>query len=139
MCIHTNHILNFSLSLTVDSIRQRLAATPLVTQIPLGQGKTFMGFIDLISMDTLVWERGSDGAEFSRVPLLDPSDGGGKDFGSLPTLIGPNWKHGDLPLSRERMKDALDSRSLLTEQVDNDTCIAGTHGIELLSMFNVCR
>ena len=58
-----------SLSHTVQSMEARLRATPLVTQLPLGEGREFCGVIDLITMEALTWERGTDGATFSRVPL----------------------------------------------------------------------
>ena len=50
-------------------MEDRLKATPLVTQLPLGEGREFCGVIDLITMEVLRWERGTDGATFSRVPL----------------------------------------------------------------------
>ena len=58
-----------SLSYTVQSMEAQLRATPLVTQLPLGEGREFCGVIDLITMEVLRWERGTDGATFSRVPL----------------------------------------------------------------------
>ena len=99
-------------------MKRKLSATPLVTQLPLGQGKEFTGVIDLLSMDLLVWERGSDGSEYARVPLLkgDPQTGR-KEFAGLTGLLGSGWKFGDYPVSRERVKEALEYRSLLAEQV----------------------
>lgn len=104
--------------MTVDSMKQKLSATPLITQLPLGQGKDFTGIIDLLSMDILVWERGSDGSAFACVPLLkDDAKTGARDFGSIPSLLGPAWKNGDFPVSREMVREALEHRSLLAEQV----------------------
>ena len=97
---------------------KKLGAMPLVTQVPLGQGKGFTGLVDLLSMDVLLWEAGSDGVEFQRVPLLKPhTETGVKDFGTIPSLLGPSWKFGDVPVSRETMEDVLNRRSLLAEQV----------------------
>ena len=107
-----------SLPLTVNSMKQKLNTTPLVIQLPLGEGRDFTGIIDLLSMDVKVWRRGSDGSNFSLIPLLkvDPVTGK-KDYVSLATLLGPSFKCVDLPLSRERIKDVLDHRAMLAEQV----------------------
>ena len=111
--------LSFSLSMTIESMKEKLGATPLVTQLPLGQGKEFRGVVDLLSLDVLLWGRGTDGSEFTSFPLLrtDPETGE-KDFSAVPSLLDPNWKcGGDLPVSRDDVKEALKHRSLLAEQV----------------------
>ncbi|MDR0423776.1 MAG: elongation factor G [Rickettsiales bacterium] len=40
----------------VDMIVNRLKATPIVTQLPIGSGETFNGIIDLLKMKHLVWD-----------------------------------------------------------------------------------
>ena len=108
-----------SLCLTTDSMRQKLGVTPLVLQLPLGQGKEFRGVVDLLSLDVLTWERGTDGSKFTSVPLLpvDSKTGQG-DFARAPSLLGDSWNgKGDLPVSRDEVKEALEQRSLLAEQV----------------------
>ncbi len=102
-------------------MKRKLGATPLVTQLPLGCGKGFRGVIDLLSLDALIWERGTDGSEFTCIPLLpvDAETGVG-DFSLVPSLLSPSWRcGGDLPVSREEVKEALDQRALLAEQVTN--------------------
>ena len=107
-----------SLSLTIDSMKEKLSATPLVTQIPLGQGKEFAGLIDLLSMDVLLWERrGRDHTSFQRIPLLKASSGEGRDFSKIPSILGSSWTFGDVPVSKEVVKEAVDQRSHLAEQV----------------------
>lgn len=99
-------------------MKNKLKATPLVTQLPLGQGKDFAGVIDLVSMDALIWERGHDGSKFTRVPLLGANvDTGAKDFAGIPNLLGPGWEFGDVPVSREEAKEVLECRRRLAEQV----------------------
>lgn len=99
-------------------MKKKLGATPLVTQLPLGQGKEFTGVIDLLPMDVLMWERGSDGSKYARMPLLKVNPQTGvKDFSSLPALLGSDWKFGDFPVSQEGIKEALEQRSILAEQV----------------------
>lgn len=123
-------------------MKQKLDAVPLITQLPLGQGKDFTGVIDLLSMDILVWERGSDGSEFTRIPLLKINqDTGVRDFGSIGMLLGPNLNFADLPVSRERIKDALDHRSMLAEQVSKTFYGENpvTRRVLLISMLTVAR
>jgi elongation factor G len=49
----------------VDSVREKLGATPLPVQIPIGQEDKFEGVIDLVQMKSLVWHGEELGAKFS--------------------------------------------------------------------------
>ncbi|RJN32220.1 elongation factor G [Nesterenkonia natronophila] len=40
---------------TVDTIKSRLGATPLVMQLPIGSESDFIGVVDLLQMKALVW------------------------------------------------------------------------------------
>jgi len=40
---------------TVDTIKKRLGAKPLVIQLPIGAESTFVGVVDLVQMKALVW------------------------------------------------------------------------------------
>ena len=46
---------------TVDTIKSRLGATPLVLQLPIGAENDFVGVVDLLTMKALVWEGDSKG------------------------------------------------------------------------------
>jgi len=46
---------------TVQTIKDRLGATPLVLQLPIGSESEFVGVIDLLGMRALVWEGDSKG------------------------------------------------------------------------------
>nr|WP_269212005.1 elongation factor G [Zhihengliuella flava] len=46
---------------TVDTIINRLGATPLVMQLPIGAENDFVGVVDLLSMKALVWPGDSKG------------------------------------------------------------------------------
>ncbi len=48
----------------VDMITDRLGATPLVIQLPLGSESNFKGLIDLVTMKATVWQEESLGAKF---------------------------------------------------------------------------
>ncbi|XP_032704332.1 ribosome-releasing factor 2, mitochondrial isoform X1 [Lontra canadensis] len=64
-----------SFKYAVESIREKLKAKPLLLQLPLGEGKTFKGVVDVVSKEKLLWNRPSeDGKDFERKPLLETSD-----------------------------------------------------------------
>ena len=46
---------------TVDTIINRLGATPLVMQLPIGSESEFIGVVDLMSMKAFVWEGDAKG------------------------------------------------------------------------------
>ena len=48
----------------VEMIKDRLGATPLVIQLPLGSEADFKGLIDLVTMRAIVWQEESLGAKF---------------------------------------------------------------------------
>ncbi len=58
----------------VAMIKDRLAATPAVLQIPIGNESTFRGVVDLVEMKALVWplDDDSEGAKFDVVDI--PAD-----------------------------------------------------------------
>nr|XP_046230913.1 ribosome-releasing factor 2, mitochondrial [Scatophagus argus] len=65
-----------NLSFSIESIRQKLKANPVLLQIPVGSGKNFSGVVDLLTNQKLLWEQGSlgdDGRMFKSKPL-DKSD-----------------------------------------------------------------
>ncbi|MGB4191492.1 MAG: elongation factor G [Rickettsiales bacterium] len=49
----------------VDMIVDRLGATPVVLQLPIGSEDTFVGVIDIVKMRSIVWKNEDLGAEFS--------------------------------------------------------------------------
>src|SRR5690606_3275829 len=48
----------------VDMMVDRLGATPLVTQLPIGSEADFIGVVDLVIMKAIRWKDESLGAEF---------------------------------------------------------------------------
>jgi elongation factor G len=54
---------------TVQMIRERLGATPLVLQLPWGQEEEFQGVIDLMEMRATVWNEDDLGASFQKVAI----------------------------------------------------------------------
>jgi len=58
----------------VDTIIEMLGATPAVLQLPIGTEMDFLGVIDLVTMEAIVW-RGEDlGASFDVIPLAECND-----------------------------------------------------------------
>ncbi len=55
----------------VDMIVERLGATPLVLQLPLGSESNFKGVIDLILMKAIVWKEETLGAKFTYEEIPD--------------------------------------------------------------------
>jgi len=58
----------------VNTIIELLGSTPAVLQLPIGTEADFLGIIDLVTMEAVVW-RGEDlGASFDRIPLAECND-----------------------------------------------------------------
>ena len=49
----------------VEQIKQRLGATPVIVQLPIGAEETFSGVIDLIKMKAIEWDEASKGMTFA--------------------------------------------------------------------------
>lgn len=58
-----------NLSFSIESIRQKLKANPVLLQIPVGSGRSFSGVVDLLTNQKLLWKPGEDGREFESKPL----------------------------------------------------------------------
>ncbi|MCX5882635.1 MAG: elongation factor G [Deltaproteobacteria bacterium] len=50
---------------TVDMLRSRLHANPLILQLPVGEEESFTGVIDLVHLKQIVWDDDSLGATFN--------------------------------------------------------------------------
>ena len=100
-------------------MEKKLRATPLVVQLPLGQGKNFIGVLDLLTMDVLSWNKGGDGRNFTHVPLIETNtDNGRKDFKKLSSKqLSVKLDAENLPIDSRLISEALDMRYNLAEQV----------------------
>ncbi|EDQ34104.1 translation elongation factor EF-G [Hoeflea phototrophica DFL-43] len=56
---------------SVSMIKSRLGATPVVCQLPIGAETEFVGVVDLIEMNALVWRDESLGAQWDVVEIPD--------------------------------------------------------------------
>ena len=57
---------------TVDMIVDRLGATPLVVQLPIGAEAEFKGIVDLVKMKGIVWNDETMGADYEEIDI--PAD-----------------------------------------------------------------
>jgi len=55
----------------VDMIKKQLETTPLVLQLPIGIESDFVGVIDLVEMNAIIWENEELGAKFKVWPLAE--------------------------------------------------------------------
>ncbi|GMH71966.1 hypothetical protein TrRE_jg2417 [Triparma retinervis] len=55
----------------IDTIVKQLGSVPAILQLPIGSEGDFLGIVDLVTMEAVVW-RGEDlGASFDRIPLAE--------------------------------------------------------------------
>ena len=50
----------------VKQIKERLGASPLVLQLPIGSEAEYVGVVDLVNMQSIIWKEETLGAEFVR-------------------------------------------------------------------------
>ena len=55
----------------LDMIVDRLGATPVAMQLPIGSEAEFVGLVDLVKMKAFIWKDESLGAEFEEVDIPD--------------------------------------------------------------------
>ncbi|MEE9291066.1 MAG: GTP-binding protein, partial [Alphaproteobacteria bacterium] len=55
----------------IDMIVDRLGATPLVTQLPIGVEADFVGIVDLLTRQGIIWKEETLGAEFEYTEIPD--------------------------------------------------------------------
>ena len=55
----------------VDMIKDRLGAVPLVLQLPIGAESDFVGVVDLVKNQAIIWKDESLGAEFEYTDIPD--------------------------------------------------------------------
>ncbi len=56
---------------TVEMMKERLKASPLILQLPVGQGDDFIDVIDLIKMKQIRWDEKTLGATYDLLPISD--------------------------------------------------------------------
>ncbi|MFA5136088.1 MAG: elongation factor G [Patescibacteria group bacterium] len=56
---------------TVEEIRDRLGAQPIIMTYPIGKEQEFTGIIDLLTMKALVWDKDQQGTEYTTTEIPD--------------------------------------------------------------------
>jgi elongation factor G len=69
----------------VESIKERLGATPVVTQLPIGAEAGFKGVVDLVEMRALVWRDEELGAKWDVVDIPEDLATQARDYHELLT------------------------------------------------------
>ena len=64
----------------VDMMVDRLGAVPLVLQLPVGAEADFLGVVDLLSDEAIIWRDESLGAEFDRGPIPEDMQAEAEDY-----------------------------------------------------------
>jgi elongation factor G len=54
---------------TIDMMKERLNAFPLILQLPVGQEDAFSGVVDLIEMKQIVWDDETMGAKYTKTEI----------------------------------------------------------------------
>ena len=55
----------------LDMIEDRLGATPIVLQLPVGSEADFLGVVDILNMNEIIWQQDTLGAEFKINEISD--------------------------------------------------------------------
>jgi elongation factor G len=73
----------------VEMIKDRLGATPLVLQLPVGAEADYAGVVDLLKMRAVIWKDETLGAEFEYVDIPDDLKAQAEDYHSqlVETLV----------------------------------------------------
>jgi len=102
----------------VDTIVELLGATPAVLQLPIGTESDFLGVIDLVTMEAIVWKGEDLGASFERIPLAECNDEPLVD--DALKAKAAEWREKLIELAVEQDEDAL-MAYLEGEEPDVDT------------------
>jgi len=70
---------------SVESMREKLGAHPVIIQLPLGAEDRFQGVIDLVKMKAIIWDEDSLGATFREVEI--PAEMGAEAQGYREKLL----------------------------------------------------
>jgi elongation factor G len=82
----------------LEDIKVKLGASPVAVQVPIGKEGTFEGVIDLITMQEIRWDTGTEGEQVLQSPIAAAREGFAREW-------------------REKLIDALSGFSdLITEQ-----------------------
>jgi len=88
----------------VDTIVEMLGATPAVLQLPIGSEGDFLGVVDLVTMEAIIWKGEDLGASFDRIPWLSATTSRWWTTSSRLRLPNGGRSSWSWPWSRMRMR-----------------------------------
>ncbi len=97
---------------TVAEIRERLGANPVRVQLPIGAEDKFVGVVDLVNMNAIVWGGEELGAKFDIVPI--PADLADEAALAREELLDAATQHDDA-----LMEAVLEGKSVEPKQIIN--------------------
>ena len=97
---------------TVDMMRKKLNASPLILQLPVGIEDTFLGIIDLITMEQISWDTETLGAKYEKSPIPETHMEAAKEY------------RDKLIESVSDVDDAIMEAYLSEEPIDEKTLVA---------------
>jgi elongation factor G len=110
--------------MSVQSIREKLAAHPVPVQYPIGQDSTFEGLIDLISMKAVYFHQEDVGASFEEKDIPDSL----KD-------VAEHWRHEMIEAAAEFDEHLMDAY-VHNDPIDNQAIIAAIRKGTLTGRFH---
>jgi elongation factor G len=106
---------------TVDMMRERLGARPLILQLPLGVEDSFRGVIDLLRMRAIVYEEDTLGATFHSADIPGESLEEAQEYRMRLVEELAEFDEGILEkyLGEESLPEALLTRAIRSGTIDN--------------------
>ncbi|MFK7803462.1 MAG: elongation factor G [Anaerolineae bacterium] len=108
----------------IDMMKERLGATPLPIQWPIGAEDNYRGVVDLIKMEAKVWDSGDLGVEAEIIPIPD-------DLVEIATL-----KREEMIEIAVEASDELMEKYLEGEDISEDELMVAIRAGTLTSQFN---
>jgi elongation factor G len=109
---------------TVEMMKERLKANPLILQLPVGQGDDFTDVIDLIDMKQIRWDEKTLGAAYELLPISDEYIAQAEEYREK--MIEAVAEYDDevmetylseLPIDSSRLRDAIRNATISLELV----------------------
>jgi elongation factor G len=105
---------------TIEMIKEKLGANPVLLQLPLGNEDTFKGVIDLIRMKSIVWDHETLGATFEEKEIPDDMAGTAHEYRErmIETIAEKNDLLAENYLSGQRIDEREIISALRTATID---------------------
>ena len=105
---------------TIEMIKEKLGANPVLLQLPLGNEDTFKGVIDLIRMKSIVWDQETLGATFEEQEIPDDMAGTAHEYRErmIETIAEKNDLLAENYLSGQRIDEREIISALRTATID---------------------